>query len=175
MLAVPEKKVAENDDMEEILWRGYAAQLGVTKLKLFQLEAIRAFSQGRDSLIIQPTSSGKSLCFQVPGLMNNDKFVLVMSPTISLMESQVRSLCDKGIDAVYIGPGDCANAQFVRLMNNAGKQNFPKFVYCTPEYLMGADDDKEGAARYILKISAHLALVVIDECHMIFQRSGKFR
>ena len=106
--------------------------------------------------------------------MNKERFVLVISPTISLMESQVKSLIDKGIDAAYIGPGPCAKESFKRLMSNVGKEDFPILVYCTPEYLMGVDG-KTGAARSLLKISHQLALIVIDECHMIFQRSGEFR
>ena len=161
-------------DMEETLWRGYATQLGVTNLKSFQMEAIKAFSMGQDCLIIQPTSSGKSVCFQVPALMNKDKFVLVISPTISLMESQVKSLRQKGVDAAYIGAGPCAPENFNRLMNNVGNQDFPKLVYCTPEYLMGVDG-KNGVAHSMLAVSRHIALIAIDECHMIFQRSGEFR
>ena len=168
---IEEKKTKE---VEETLWRGYATQLGVTRLKPFQIEAISAFAKGKDCLIVQPTASGKSICFQVPALMNKERFVLVISPTISLMESQVKSLVDKGIDAAYIGPGPCARENFKRLMSNVGKEDFPILVYCTPEYLMGVDG-KTGAARSLLKISHQLALIVIDECHMIFQRSGEFR
>ena len=177
--AATQKTVHEIDekrpsDIEETLWRGYATQLGVTHLKPFQIEAISAFSKGRDCLIVQPTSSGKSVCFQVPALMNKEMFVLVICPTISLMESQVKSLCDKGVDAAYIGPGPAGRENLTRLMDNVGKQDFPKLVYCTPEYLMGVDG-KTGVSRTLLKISHHLALIVIDECHMILQRSGEFR
>jgi len=59
-------------------------------------------------------------------------------------------------------------------MSNVGKEDFPILVYCTPEYLMGVDG-KTGAARFLLKITHQLALIVIYECHMIFQRSGEFR
>ena len=169
-----ELKEKKRTEVEETLWRGYATQLGGTNLKPFQIEAISAFVKRKDCLIVQRTASGKSICFQVPALMNKDKFVLVISPTISLMESQVKSLIDKGIDAAYIGPGPCAKESFKWLISNVGKQDFPILVYCTPEYLMGIDG-KTGAARSLLKISHQLALIVIDECHMIFQRSGEFR
>ena len=169
------RKEKTNKEVKETLWRGYATQLGVTHLKKpFQIEALSAFEEGKDCLIVQPTASGKSFCFQVPALMNKEKFVLVISPTISLMKSQVKSLIDKGIDAAYIGPGPGAKESFKRLMSNVGKEDFPILVYCTPEYLMGVDG-KTGAARSLLKISHQLALIVIDECHMIFQRSGEFR
>ena len=101
---------------------------GVTNLKPFQIEAIRTSVKRKDCLIVQPTASGKSICFQVPALMNKDKFVLVISPTTSLMESQVNSLLDKDIDATYIGPGPCAKESFKRLTSNVGKQVF-RFWY----------------------------------------------
>lgn len=154
--------------------RGYATQLGMTHLKPFQIKAISAFVKGKDCLIVQPTVSGKSSCFQVPALMNKERFVLVISPTILLMESQVKSLIDKDIDATYIGPGPCAKESFKRLMSNVEKEDFPILVCCTQEYLMGVDG-KTGAARSLLKISHQLALIVIDEYHMVFQRSGEFR
>lgn len=77
---------------EEILWRGYATQLGITNFWLLQIKAIGAFSDGKDS------------CFQVPAIMSKGKFVLVISQTISLMQSQVSSLQDRGINALFIGP-----------------------------------------------------------------------
>lgn len=162
------------EEEEEILWTGYATKLGVANLKRFQIEAIRAFKNKRDCLIVQQTGSGKSLCFQIPALMNRNKFVLVISPTISLMESQVRSLRDRGIDAVYVGPSPQAKYNFDRLIKGGKDTDSPILVYCTPEYLMGVDG-KPGAARSLLRIEGQLGLIVIDECHIIFERSGEFR
>ena len=60
-LSIPEKK-------EEVLWTGYLARFGHSSLKQFQKDAIQAVQQARDTIIIQPTASGKSICFQIPAL-----------------------------------------------------------------------------------------------------------
>jgi len=76
-----EEKKKKTKEVEETLWRGYATQLGVAHVKPFQIEVISAFVKGKDCLIVQPTASGKSICFQVPALRNKERFVLVISPT----------------------------------------------------------------------------------------------
>ena len=58
--------------------------------------------EGKDTLVIQPTGSGKSLCFQFPAIYQHKKTVVV-SPTISLMQDQVVNLKAKHINAVYLG------------------------------------------------------------------------
>ncbi len=49
-----------------MMWLGYATRLNVTTLKSFQIEALNAYQNSQDVMIIQSTGSGKSLCFQVP-------------------------------------------------------------------------------------------------------------
>ena len=56
-----------------------------------QEEAIRAVLAGRDALAVMPTGGGKSLCYQVPALMQ-ESLTVIVSPLISLMKDQVDSL-----------------------------------------------------------------------------------
>eukprot|EP00820_Chromera_velia_P018880 Cvel_27790.t1-p1 / transcript=Cvel_27790.t1 / gene=Cvel_27790 / organism=Chromera_velia_CCMP2878 / gene_product=ATP-dependent DNA helicase Q-like 5, putative / transcript_product=ATP-dependent DNA helicase Q-like 5, putative / location=Cvel_scaffold3526:14559-15642(+) / protein_length=139 / sequence_SO=supercontig / SO=protein_coding / is_pseudo=false len=72
---------------------------GITHLKDFQLSAIRACFERSPSLVIRPTGAGKSLCFQLPAMMKacEGRFVLVISPLVSLMQDQVESLRKRGI------------------------------------------------------------------------------
>src|ERR1700751_3075392 len=56
-----------------------------------QAEAVTAALSGRDALVVMPTGSGKSLCYQLPALMRDD-LTLVVSPLVSLMEDQVAAL-----------------------------------------------------------------------------------
>src|SRR5215210_6646112 len=56
-----------------------------------QREAVEAGLAGRDVLVVMPTGSGKSLCYQLPGLMRTD-LTLVVSPLVSLMQDQVQAL-----------------------------------------------------------------------------------
>ena len=62
-----------------------AEQFGLTSFKTFQKEVIDATLQCKDTLVIQPTGSGKSLCFQFPPVHQNKKAIIV-TPTISLMQ-----------------------------------------------------------------------------------------
>src|ERR671930_1941687 len=56
-----------------------------------QREAVDAALAGRDVLVVMPTGSGKSLCYQLPALMRTD-LTLVFSPLVSLMQDQVDAL-----------------------------------------------------------------------------------
>ena len=66
-----------------------------------QGEIIDTILSGRDALAIMPTGAGKSLCYQVPALLLPG-ITLVVSPLISLMQDQVKSLNEAGIHAAYI-------------------------------------------------------------------------
>lgn len=71
-------------------------------LKDWQMKCIQATIEGRNTIIIQPTGSGKSLCFQLPPLITG-RTTIVITPTISLMQDQTASLTEKGIKASYLG------------------------------------------------------------------------
>ena len=66
-----------------------------------QGEIIDTILSGRDALAIMPTGAGKSLCYQVPALLLPG-ITLVVSPLISLMQDQVKSLNEAGIHAAFI-------------------------------------------------------------------------
>ena len=66
-----------------------------------QKEIIQKALEGRDLLIVMPTGGGKSLCFQMPAMLKPG-LTIVVSPLISLMQDQVRSLQDNGIGATFL-------------------------------------------------------------------------
>ena len=81
-----------------------AKTFGITKFKPFQKEILLSVLEGKDTVVIQPTGSGKSLCFQFPAIYHGQhKKTIVVSPTISLMEDQVTNVKAKNINAVYLG------------------------------------------------------------------------
>ena len=61
-----------------------------------QEEACAAALEGRDVLVVMPTGSGKSLCYQLPGLMRDD-LTIVVSPLVALMQDQVEALLARGL------------------------------------------------------------------------------
>ena len=70
-----------------------------------QEEAIRAVLEGRDTLAVMPTGGGKSLCYQVPALMQ-ESLTVIVSPLISLMKDQVDSLLQSSVaDAATLHSG----------------------------------------------------------------------
>src|SRR6188472_3782043 len=82
------------DALHEVISRYW----GYSALRPLQREAMDAVLAGRDSVVVMPTGSGKSLCFQAPALVRPG-LALVVSPLISLMKDQVDSLTANGVPA----------------------------------------------------------------------------
>ena len=77
---------------------------GLTAFKNWQLDAIKTVINSKNTLVIQPTGSGKSLCFSFPPFAN-EKLSVVITPTVSLMVDQVKGLMEHGISAAHLGGG----------------------------------------------------------------------
>ena len=124
------------------------------------MNAIVATLMRRDSLIIQPTGSGKSLCFCIPPL-HDGKTAVVISPTISLMTDQVNKLTDKGISATFLGSaqkGDVTPA----ILNGEYR-----IVYTTPESFYNSANQQPREIFLNLFRDSKLSMVAIDEAHLI--------
>ena len=90
-MAQPELLDPRPADELAALRAAVARAFGITELRPFQEEAIRASLAGRDLLLVLPTGGGKSLCFQAPALVRAG-LTLVVSPLIALMKDQVDKL-----------------------------------------------------------------------------------
>ena len=93
---------AEDSFQHATLIATLAERFSLTAFKPFQKKIINAALEGRDTLVVQPTGSGKGLCFQFPPVYQNKKAV-VITPTISLMQDQVQKLNRIGIPATFVG------------------------------------------------------------------------
>lgn len=107
----------------------------------------------RDVLAVMATGYGKSLCFQFPAVFKNG-FVLVVSPLIALMESQVMALEQLNIKACYVGRAQEDTQIYTKIAR--GEFNI---IYCTPELLQSCYGTGK---RMLNSIADRLMLVAID-------------
>ena len=74
---------------------------GYTSFRLGQQQIIEQALNNQDLLVVMPTGGGKSLCFQLPALLRKG-LTVVVSPLIALMQDQVQSLKNNGIEATFL-------------------------------------------------------------------------
>ncbi|HJW29434.1 MAG TPA: DNA helicase RecQ [Saprospiraceae bacterium] len=149
----------------ESIYHTMKSRFGYDSFRPHQLEIIRHVLDGGDALVIMPTGGGKSICYQLPPLLK-EGFTLVISPLISLMNDQVRSLKANGIVAGALHSG--TSTEESREIYQQISQGLLKILYVSPERAL--------STWFLDYITTQLVtLIAIDEVHCVSIWGNDFR
>lgn len=132
-----------------------------------QGEIVKTLLTGRDALIIMPTGGGKSICFQLPALLQTG-LTLVISPLVALMENQVRELQAKKLPAALLH-SELTPAQRRQIFFALEQQKL-RLLYLSPETLLTPK-----LWQILCKPELMINGIILDEAHCLVQWGDTFR
>lgn len=168
----------ENHPWSSDVRKALRKRFGLQGFRHNQLEAINATLAGEDAFVLMPTGGGKSLCYQLPSVVNSGKtrgVTVVISPLLSLMQDQVDHMVQRQVQAsLFNGEVTAEQRRLVlQSLSRPEPERFIQLLYITPEMMSKSTQILN--ALQALHRHKKLARIVIDEAHCVSQWGHDFR